>query len=166
VTQGIYVTFKSNFAVNLSSILIPSLICFFYLWRIPQGQMWQMAAVIIFLSVFYSVSYQVLLMDPVLMIIPPVYLYPVFFTLFTLLITSELPRLWLLIGSGMIGGELIHKAFLLEDAGFVHAGDPLFRDKLFLAFILATVVTIILDYLSKLGKVVKRVVLVKGKLLP
>lgn len=163
VTQGLYLPVIPGYAVNLSGIIIPVIVCLVRLWRFPPGQMWQMGAVILFLALFYAVSYQVLLMDPILMIISPRYLFPIVFTLMILLVTKEWPSIWFLMASGMIGGELLHQGFLLEHAVLVQVGDGAFRDQLLLGLVMVSVSSISLSFLVKAGQVIKKVFADKEK---
>ncbi|GGK18885.1 hypothetical protein GCM10010965_09840 [Caldalkalibacillus thermarum] len=142
LTQEWYLPLGSQYAINVSSIFIPALICGFFLWRDRSGFLRQMMAVILFLGVFYAVSHQLFLWDPVLMVMPTMYMFPVFFTLFLLLATLHLPQQWLMMTSGMILGEIVHKWFLLRYVDYVVVGDAAFRDQLVIGLCLVTAVTL------------------------
>ncbi|MDQ0337760.1 hypothetical protein J2S00_000530 [Caldalkalibacillus uzonensis] len=147
VTQGWYVSLPSasQYAMNVN-ILMTALICGYRLWRDKSGFMMQMVAVILFLGVLYAVSHQLFLWDPVLMVLPPFYLFPVFFSLLLLLTTLHLPHLWLMMASGMILGELLHKLFLLQYVDYAQVGDAAFRDQLAMGLCLVTGVAFSVRY--------------------
>lgn len=152
LTQGIYLPLVEGIYLNLSSILLPLPLCLYYFWQLPGGQMGHTAAIIIFLAVLYAGSQRLFLLDPILMIIPPLYLYPLLFTLFTFPVTSDVHRRWLMVSFGMIGGELTSKLFILGQSGLVWVGEASFRDQLFLALAAVTCAALGWEYMHKIGR--------------
>ena len=154
LTQGFYLPLLNGYYLNLSHLLFIFPLCLYHFWRLPASQMGQTAAVILFLAVFYVASQQMFLLDPILMILSPLILYPSLFALLTFLVTTDLSRQWLTISFGMMAGEMIYKALILQKSKVVWVGDASFRDQFFLALIAVTLLTVVWE---SLGKFVRRI---------
>jgi asparagine N-glycosylation enzyme membrane subunit Stt3 len=150
--QGIYIPLSSKLNVNLGSIFVVGIVFLYYLWRGQSEQRLQMISVIIFLGVFYAVAYEVFFLDPILMIIPPLYLLPSFFVLFLLLTTIDLRQQWIMLVGGFIVGECFHKWFLYKYVDQVYLGDAEFRDQFMMGFVLITVTTLSWNMIHKLSQ--------------
>lgn len=150
IFQGVYLPITPQVALNATMFIILTLGFVYYYWRYSGGYKLQILAVILFLGLFYAVAYEVFLIDPILMILSPSLLLPLFFTLFLVLTTLNLPHQWIMLFGGGLLGELIHKVFLLERVDFVYIGDAAFRDQLIIAFLMLTATNIVIQVVLKL----------------
>lgn len=144
--QGFYIPLSPYAAINVAIILVGGFFVYF-LWKDQAGYRLQILAVILFLAFFYAVAYELFVLDPIIMIIPPLWLLPAFLSIFVAFTTKELGAQWLMITGGLIFGEAMHKAFLLSRVHFVYVWDAAFRDQ----FIVSLVLMTLLHYLIILG---------------
>jgi hypothetical protein len=133
---------------NLGSLLIPGLVALYLMLRDKAGFRLQMVTVVTFLGLFYGVIYELLFMDPILMIIPLLYMIPAFIVLFIVLSTNQLHLQLYMLFAGFALGEVVHKLFLLKHHQSLYFGDALYRDKLMMGLVMTLALWFIIRLLS------------------
>lgn len=151
ITQGVYLPLSADISINIGVILFTGSLVAYFLWRDSTGLRLQMLSVILFLGIFYAVSYEVFFIDPILMIVNPFYLLPAFFVLFLMLTTGDLKLQWLMIAGGFILGETIHKFFIYKYVTQIYIGDAEFRDQMMMGIVMMSTVSLGFKALMKLS---------------
>jgi hypothetical protein len=141
--QGMYLPVSARISINLGAVILIGCIFLYFFWQDQSGFRLQMTSVVLFLGVFYAVAYEVFMLDPILMVIPSIYMMPSFMALFILLTTQNLKLQWMMIVGGFILGESIHKFFTLKHLDTVFVGDAAFRDQLVMGLLIITALTLI-----------------------
>lgn len=134
--QGIYVPLTDQLSLNVSMYGVLALFFLVFFWK--NDYRLQILSVVLFLAVFYAVAYEVLYLDPILMIVSPTFLLPAFFAFFLLLTTPDLKHQWLMLAGGALIGEGLHKFMLMKHITHVYIGDATFRDFLLVSFVFVT----------------------------
>lgn len=139
VGQGLYVSIAENILINVSVLLLTMVFFYLIIQHNSEYQL-QMVAVIIFLTVLYSVSHQLFMIDPIVMIFSPQVMLAVSFTFFLLLATPCWKQQSIMMLGGFIFGEVMHKYYIYKYALGIYIGHEAFRDQLTIGFMsLATV---------------------------
>lgn len=149
ITQSIYLPLTTSIAVNIGSVLLVTIVYGYYLIKDDSGFKLQMLAVILFLAIFYAVTYEMFYIDPILMIIPPVLMLPTFFSLFILLTTTSIKHQWFMMIGGLVLGETLHKIFMLKHVDMVLIGDAPYRNQLMVGLLSVTGATLVIRYVIK-----------------
>ncbi len=152
IGQAFYVPLSSEMMINIGSMVCIPLLFLYRIWTDPSPFRLQMIAVVIFLGVFYALSYELFAMDPILMIISPIYLVPLAFTLFLTLTTQSVQQQWLMMTGGFVLGEWLHKSLQSAYADVIYIGDALFRDQLAIGFVFVTASAYTTAYILKLSR--------------
>lgn len=147
--QGIYLPISAIISLNIGAIILIGSIFLYFYWRDPSGFRLQMTSVVLFLGIFYAVAYEVFTLDPILMVLPAVYMLPSFMALFILLTTHDLKLQWMMMTGGFISGEVIHKMFTLKHVEMIFVGDAAFRDQLVMGLMIVTACALIIRLLYK-----------------
>ena len=150
ILQGFSIPIHSRINLNLGSIVLITVVGLYNFIKDQSGLRLQMLSVILFLGIFYGVAYEMLIMDPILMVLSPLYILPAFLVIFLLLTTNQIELQWLMLAAGFILGEIVHKIFLYKHVEQIFIGDALFRDHLMMGFLMLTVATYVLSYMKKL----------------
>ncbi|WP_202080028.1 hypothetical protein [Caldalkalibacillus salinus] len=153
--QGLYLPITDTYHINMGVYIGGSLLLFYAFWARGANYRLQILCVMIFLGIFYAMSYKLFFIDPVLMIWSPLYLLPIFMTLFVALATSDIAYQWLMMGGGMLCGELLHQYLLQDYVPVVYAGDAYFRDMFIVAFSLVTAFHLVLRVSYRLYQLIR-----------
>ncbi|WP_343834654.1 hypothetical protein, partial [Bacillus horti] len=137
-SQPFYLSVTPKLSIHIGMYVIAGGMFLYYFYKDPLAFRLQIVAVILFLAVFYAVAYEMFLLDPILMLVPPVLLIPAFMSVFVVLTTTNIKHQWLMLTGGFLLGELGHKTFLLRYVDYVHLGDAIFRDQYIVALFLTT----------------------------
>jgi hypothetical protein len=156
--QGIYLPISARISLNIGAIILMGSIFLYFYWRDQSGFRLQMTSVVLFLGIFYAVAYEVFTLDPILMVLPAVYLLPSFMALFILLTTHDLKLQWMMMIGGFISGEVIHKMFTLKHVELIFIGDAAFRDQLVMGLLIVTACALIIRVLYKMYQQVIRII--------
>jgi hypothetical protein len=147
--QGIYLPISARISLNLGAIILMGSIFLYFYWRDTSGFRLQMTSVVLFLGIFYAVAYEVFTLDPILMVLPIMYMLPAFMALFILLTTHNLKLQWMMMLGGFISGEVIHKMFTLKHVEMIFVGDAAFRDQLVMGLLIVTLCALFIRVIYK-----------------
>lgn len=136
--QGFYIPLFPNASLNAGVNLVLLGLFLYHYWKDQAVYRLQVLAVVLFLAIFYAVAYELFVLDPILMVVSPLWMLPAFLSLFIAFTTKDLALQWLMMTGGLVVGEMIHKAFLLSRVHYVYIGDAAFRDQFVIGLLFMT----------------------------
>jgi hypothetical protein len=161
--QGIYLPISARISLNIGAIILMGSIFLYFYWRDSSGFRLQMTSVVVFLGIFYAVAYEVFTLDPILMILPVLYMLPAFMAIFILLTSHDLKLQWMMMIGGFISGEVIHKMFTLKHVEMIFVGDAAFRDQLVVGLLILTACALIIRVIYKVYQQAIRIIFSQRK---